>query len=149
MYSDNEYSGMRRVSYQFPHTCDIMFDIFQPFSAYLQGIEKLADRQDNFRSANGPVKREIAVFIAHDRLGFERVKKTSRLEAEVTEEADIMIILTDTILKSSANVPLNDQKFQVKGIDKGNFTEVYVTKSPAIPGVSSLEMKQIIQELFA
>ena len=149
MYSDNEYSGMRRVSYQFPHTCDIMFDIFQPFSAYLQGIEKLADRQDNFRSANGPVKREIAVFIAHDRLGFERVKKTSRLEAEVTEEADIMIILTDTILKSSANVPLNDQKFQVKGIDRGNLTEVYVTKSPAIPGVSSLEMKQMILELFA
>jgi len=149
MYSDNEYSGMRRVSYQFPHTCDIMFDVSKPFSAYLQGMEKLADRQDNFRSPNGPVKREIAVFIAHDRLGFERISKTSRLETEVTEEADIMIILTDTILKSSANVPLNDQKFQVKGIDRGNLTEVYVTKSPAIPGVSSLEMKQMILELFA
>ncbi len=149
MYSDNEYSGMRRVSYLFPHTCDVMFDVSRPFSAYLRGMEKLADRQDNFRSANGPVKREISVFIAHDRLGFERIGRNSRLEAEVTEEADIMIILTDTILKSSANVPLNDQKFQVKGIDKGNFTEVYVTKSPAIPGVSSLEMKQIILELFA
>ena len=149
MYSDNEYSGMRRVSYLFPRTCDVMFDVSKPFSAYLQGIEKLADRQDNFRAANGPVKREISVFIAHERLGFERVKKTSRLEAEVTEEVDIMIILTDTILKSSANVPLNDQKFQVKGIDRGNLTEVYVTKSPAIPGVSSLEMKQMILELFA
>lgn len=140
---------MRRVSYLFPHTCDVMFDVFQPFPAYIQGIEKLADRQDNFRSANGPVKREISVFIAHDRLGFERIRKNSRLEAEVTEEADMIITLTDTILKSSGNVPLNEQKFQVKGIDKGNFTEVYVTKSPAIPGVSSHEMKQIIQELFA
>ncbi len=149
MYSDNEYSGMRRVSYLFPHTCDVMFDVFQPFFAYIQGIEKLADRQDNFRSANGPVKREISVFIAHDRLGFERIRRDSRLEEEVTEEADIMIILTNTILKSSSNVPLNDQKFQVKGIDKGNFTEVYVTKSPVIPGVSPLEMKQIILELFA
>ena len=139
---------MRRVSYLFPHTCDVMFDVYQPFSIYLQGMTTLADRQDNFRTATGPVKREIAVSIAHDRLGFERIRKTSRLE-NVTEEADIQIILTDTILKSSGNVPLNEQKFLVKGIDKGNFTEVYVTKSPAIPGVSSHEMKQIIQELFA
>ncbi len=148
MYSDNEYSGMRRVSYLFPHTCDLMFDVYQPFSIYLQGMTKLADRQDNFRTANGPVKREIAVSIAHERLGFERIHKTSHLE-DVTDEADIQIILTDTILKSSGNVPMNEQKFLVKGIDKGPFTEVYVTKSPAIPGVSAIDMKKIIQELFA
>ena len=148
MYSDNEYSGMRRVSYLFPHTCDLMFDIYQPFSVYLQGMTKLADRQDNFRTANGPVKREIAVFIAHDRLGFERVSKTSHLEREVTEEADMQIILTDTILKSSGHVPLNEQKFLVKGISKGPFTEVYITKSPAIPGISSPELKEMLRELF-
>ena len=44
---------------------------------------------------------------------------------------------------------MNEQKFFVKGIDKGPFTEVYVTKSPAIPGVSSFDLKKIIQELFA
>ena len=148
MYSDNEYSGMRRVSYLFPHTCDLMFDVYQPFSIYLQGMTKLADRQDNFRTATGPVKREIAVSIAHERLGFERIRKTSHLE-DVTDEADIQIILTDTILKSSGNVPMNEQKFFVKGIDKGSFTEVYVTKSPAIPGVSAIDMNKIIQELFA
>ncbi len=148
MYSDNEYSDMRRVSYLFPHTCNLMFDVYQPFSVYLQGMTKLADRQDNFRTPTGPVKREIAVSIAHDRVGFERIRKTSYLE-DVTEEADIQIILTDTILKSSGNVPMNEQKFFVKGIDKGPFTEVYVTKSPAIPGVSSFDLKKIIQELFA
>ncbi len=94
------------------------------------------------------MKREIAVLIAHDRLGFERIRKTSHLE-DVTDEADIQIILTDTILKSSGNVPMNEKIFLVKGIDKGNFTEVYVTKSPAIPGVSALDIKQIILELFA
>lgn len=148
MYSNGEYSGMRRVSYLFPHSCDLMFDIPLPFSAYLQGMTKLADRQDNFRTANGPLKREISLFIAHDRLGFERVSKTSHLERDVTDEADMQIILTDTILKSSAHMPLNDQKFLVKGIDKGNATEVYIAKSPAIPGISSAELKQMIQELF-
>ena len=149
MYLNGEYSGMRRVSYLFPHSCDLMFDIPLPFYAYLQGMTKLADRQDNFRTANGPLKREISVFIAHDRLGFERVSKTSHLEQDVTEEADMQIILTDTILRSSAHMPLNDQKFLVKGIDKGNSTEIYITKSPAVPGISSAELKQMIQELFA
>ena len=52
MYSDNEYSDMRRVSYLFPHTCNLMFDVYQPFSVYLQGMTKLADRQDNFQNAD-------------------------------------------------------------------------------------------------
>jgi len=139
---------MRRVSYLFPRTCDIMFDVPLPFSAYLQGMTKLADRQDNFRTANGPFKREIAVFIAHNRTGFERISKNTHPEREVTDEADMKIVLTDTILKSSGSIPLTEHVFFVKGLEKGNFTEVYVTKSPVTPGFSSSEMKQMILELF-
>lgn len=149
MYSDDEYSGMRRVSYSFPQTCDIMFEVPRPFSAYLSGMEKIADRQDNFRSQNGPIKRGIAVFIAQNRTGFERIRKTTLLEKEVTDEADLKIVLTDTILKSSGSIPLTEHIFFVKGVDKGNFTEVYVTKSPATPGFSSFDMKQMILELFS
>jgi len=139
---------MRRVSYSFPHTCDIMFDVPRPFSAYLSGMEKIADRQDNFRSPNGPIKRGIAVFIAQNRTGFERINKNTHLEGEVTDEADMKIVLTDTILKSSGSIPMNEHIFFVKGLEKGNFTEVYVTKSPVTPGFSSIEMKQMILGLF-
>ncbi|HJJ29681.1 MAG TPA: hypothetical protein VJ857_02560 [Methanocorpusculum sp.] len=139
---------MRRVSYLFPHTCDLMFDVPRPFSQYLMAMVKLADRQDNFRTVDGPMKREISVLLAHHRLGFERLNKNSHPEIEVTEEADIQIILTDTILRSSASMPLNENRFLVKGVDKGNHTEVYVTKSPAIPGASVLELKEIILGLF-
>ncbi len=139
---------MRRVSYLFPKTCDIMFDVPEPFSSYLSGIKKLADRQDNFRSETDPVKREITVFIAHDRLGFEKISKTSPLEGEVTNEADMKIVLTDTILRASGNIPVSEHIFLVKGLDKGNFTEIYISKSPVTPGISSFEMKQIIRGLF-
>ena len=131
---------MRRVSYKFPHSCDIEFELFVPFSRYLDGIESLADKQDNFRNASGAFKREFTVKLAYERTSFEKITRGYGMSSVVTDEADIMIILSDTHLSSSIRKPLPDKVYLVKGIDRGDHTEVFVS------GENSSEMKRIISE---
>ncbi len=140
---------MRRVSYQFPNRCDLEFEVDVSFPVFLEGIEKLADTQDNFRTERGPVKREVAVFLAHDRLGFEQIRRGSEMKKTVSEGADIIITLTDTLLKASGNVPLTEHKFMIRSLEKGDHTEIFITKSAQAEGADAMDMKKMILGVLA
>lgn len=135
---------MRKVSYQFPNRCDLEFEADVPFAVFLNAVESLAGRQDNFRTDAGPIKREISVLLAHDRLGFEKVVRGANISKTTTDAADLLIILTDTLLKASGNVPLNDHRFMIRAMEKGERTEIFITKSPSIEGFDAMEMKKMI-----
>ena len=110
---------MRRVLYQFPNRCDLEFDeVYVPFSAFLNAVESLTGRQDNFRTDAGPIKREVSVFLAHDRLGFEKIERGANISKTTTDAADILITLIDTLLKASGNVTLNDHRFMIRTMKK-------------------------------
>ncbi|MDV0443724.1 hypothetical protein [Methanorbis rubei] len=140
---------MRRVSYQFPNRCDLEFEADVHFPVFLNAVESLAGRQDNFRTERGPIKREISVLLANDRLGFEKIEQGSQMSKIATDAADIVVILTDTVLKASGNVPLNDHRFMIRTIEKGDRTEVFITKSPSIEGFDSMDMKKMILEALS
>ncbi len=135
---------MRRVSYQFPNRCDLEFEVDVPFSVFLNAIESLAGRQDNFRTDAGSIKREVSVFLAHDRLGFEKIERGANISKTTTDAADILITLTDTLLRASGNVPLNDHRFMIRTMERGARTEIFVTKSPSIDGFDAMDMKKMI-----
>ena len=135
---------MRRVSYQFPNRCDLEFEADVPFAVFLNAVESLAGRQDNFRTDAGPIKREVSVFLAHDRLGFEKIERGANISKTTTDAADILITLTDTLLKASGNMPLNDHWFMIRTMEKGAQTEIFITKSSSIEGFDAMDMKKMI-----
>lgn len=135
---------MRRVSYQFPNRCDLEFEADVSFPKYLDAIESLAGKQENFREEKGPVKREVAVYLAHDRLGFEQIHKGSGLNSMAAEGADVVVTFTDTLLKASGNVPLSEHKFMIRAIEKGDRTEVFITKDGPADGPDAMDMKKMI-----
>ena len=135
---------MRRVSYQFPNRCDLEFEADVPFAVFLNAVVSLAGRQDNFRTDAGPIKREVSVFLAHDRLGFEKIERGANISKTTTDAADILITLTDTLLKASGNMPLNDHWFMIRTMEKGAQTEIFITKSSSIEGFDAMDMKKMI-----
>lgn len=139
---------MRRVSYQFPNRCDLEFEVNVSFPAFLDGMETLAGTQMNFRTERGPIKREITVHLAHDRLGFEKILRGSGLRRMATEAADIVVIFTDTLLMSTGNVPLTEHKFMIRSLEKGDHTELFITKSAPTEGADSMDMKKMILGAF-
>lgn len=140
---------MRRVSYQFPNRCDLEFEVDVLFPVFLDAMESLAGRQENFRNASGPIKREVSVFLANDRLGFEKVSRGSNIRETTSDAADILVTLSDTILKASGNVPMNEHRFMIRTMEKGDRTEIFITKSPSIEGFDAMDMKKMILRALA
>jgi hypothetical protein len=135
---------MRRISYQFPGRCDLEAEVDVPFPVFLDRIAMLAGRQDNFRNEKGPIKREISVSLAHDRLGFEEIAPGTKLSGMATEGADIVITLTDTLLKASGNMPLTEHRFMIRTVEKTDRTEIFITKAAASEGFDAMDMKKMI-----
>jgi hypothetical protein len=133
---------MRRVSYTFPRTCDIAFEIAKPFPAVLDAVSKLAGRQDNFRTELGHVKRDFTVKLAANRTGFEVIAKGAQMSLLATDEADVVINIYDTVLSSSGHKPIANSDYLVKFLDQGGRTEVFVT------GLNARGMQKILMELM-
>lgn len=131
---------MRRVSYQFPRTFDSSILVRLPFSRCLERLCALSSYQDNFRSDSGAVKREISLQVACNRLDFEPV--TPQSLSGISDEADFLLTISDTVLRSDGHRPEPAQKFMVKVIDRGGETGVYVahaTEPQAIPAKTAAE----------
>ena len=125
---------MRRVSYQFPKTFEGHLSVPFSFSRCLERLSALSSRQDNFRTDAGAVKRDIALFVACNRLDFEPV--TAGVLSQITDEADFLMTISDTLLRSDGHKPEPAQKYFVKVLARGNSAEIYVahaTEPQAIP----------------
>lgn len=131
---------MRRISYTFPHSCDLEFEVPVNFAKYLDAVETFAGKQMNFRSEIGPIKRDVKVQLALNRTDFEKITRGSNMSSSVTDEADIIITFCDAVLKSDGHQPLPDKKYLVKALDKGVRTEIFIT------GEDVLEFKKMVLE---
>ena len=138
---------MRRVSYQFPKFFDCSISVPLPFSSCLEKMTALSMRQDNFRTEKGAVKREITLQIACNRLDFEPISRQSI--AGVSDEADFLMIVSDTVLKSDGHKPEPAQKFMVKVLDRGNTTEIFVAHTANLQAVSSQTTAEYIYQVMA
>jgi len=103
--------------------------------------------QDNFRTEKGAVKREIHLQVACNRLDFE----TASLQAlsGVSDEADFLLTISDTVLKSDGYRPEPAQKFMVKLLDNGGVTEIYVSHTTNPQMISSKDAAEYIYQVMA
>ena len=137
---------MRRVSYQFPKSFDCSLLVRKPFSLCLEKMAALSSMQDNFRTDTGAVKREIHLQIASNRFDFEIV--TAGNLAGVSEEADFLLTISDTVLRSDSHRPDPTQKFMVKMLDSRNATEIYVSHTTNPQTISSKEAAEYIYQVM-
>ena len=137
---------MRRVSYQFPKTFEGHLSVPFSFSRCLERLSALSSRQDNFRTDAGAVKRDIALFVACNRLDFEPV--TPQTLSQITDEADFLMSISDTVLKSDGHRPEPAQKFMVKALDRGNATEIFVAHTANPQAISSQTAAEYIYQVM-
>ena len=137
---------MRRISYQFPKIFDCSISLPLPFTMCLEKMTALSMRQDNFRTEKGAVKREITLQIACNRLDFEPISRQSI--AGVSDEADFLMIVSDTVLKSDGHKPEPAQKFMVKALDRGNTTEIFVAHTANPLAISSQTAAEYIYQVM-
>ncbi|MCP1714302.1 hypothetical protein J2T58_000129 [Methanocalculus alkaliphilus] len=136
---------MRRVSYQFPNHCDLVFEHDVPFQEAIRSICKLDGSQTNFRTERGLFKREIHVEIARDKTGFERVRTDSDFIDDISERADFLLQINDTLLKGEGRYPAAEYSFLLRVDDLGSRIEGFIVQQGRDGEVDALDLKNLLK----
>ncbi|MDD1678903.1 MAG: hypothetical protein LUO93_06965 [Methanomicrobiales archaeon] len=136
---------MRTVYHRFPTTFDLDFELQKPFGEVLRCFRSLHESHTTSRKGVDLVKCQTLVSVAHNKTSFEPVNHLPDIEKTVTEMADFRVVVRETRLTPKNRVPVSENIFLVRIVDKGKFTEVTVAKEESRGGMDAIDLREILK----
>lgn len=91
------------------------------------------------------VKCQTLVQVAHNKTTFEPINRLPDMENTVTEMADFRMIVRETRLTPKNRVPVSENSFLVRIVDKGKFTEVTIAKEESRGEIDAMDLREILK----
>lgn len=132
---------MRRVYYRFPTRFDLNFSLMVPFPRAIGTIAALHRTHTTRREGGDLFKHHLILEIADDRTRFLPVDLLPGLANEVTESADFRISVHETLLRPEGRVPVSENTFLVRVVDRGPQSEVFVVKDGTGGSLDALDVR--------
>ncbi|WP_246589336.1 hypothetical protein [Methanofollis formosanus] len=132
---------MRRVYYRFPTRFDLNFSLMVPFPRAIGAIAALHRTHTNRREGGDLFKHHLILEIADDRTRFLPVDLLPGLANEVTESADFRFSVHETLLRPEGRVPVSENTFLVRVVDRGPQSEVFVVKEGTGGSLDALDVR--------
>ncbi|MDH7594088.1 MAG: hypothetical protein QHG99_07040 [Methanomicrobiales archaeon] len=136
---------MRTVYHRFPTSFDLDFELRRQFADALQCLRKLHTTHTTTRKGLNLVKCEVTVQIAKDKTGFVSMEMFPNLE-EVTEMADFRMVIRETKLTAKSRIPVSENSFLIRLMDKGAVTEVTVAKEGKMGEMDAMDLRSLIRD---
>jgi hypothetical protein len=136
---------MRTVYHRFPTTFDLDFELQKPFGEVLRCLHTLHESHTTSRKGIDLVKCQTLVQIAHNKTTFEPLNRQPAVLDSVTEMADFRIIVRETRLTPKNRVPVSENTFLVRVVDKGMFTEVTIAKEESRGDIDAMDLREILK----
>ncbi|QSZ67048.1 hypothetical protein RJ40_05830 [Methanofollis aquaemaris] len=132
---------MRRVYYRFPTRFDLNFSLMVPFPRAIGAIAALHRTHTNRREGADLFKHHLILEIADDRTRFLPVDLLPDIAVEVTESADFRFSIHETLLRPEGRVPVSENTFLVRVVDRGPQSEVFVVKEGTAGSLDALDVR--------
>jgi len=136
---------MRRIYHRFPQSIDLDFELVQPFRGILTCIARMHDTHTTVKEADGLVKERIHIQIADGRTKFLDLDDLMPLSEKVTEAADFRVSLQRTLLTPEKRLPVAENVFYLRIIDKGPVTECYIAKEGRLGDLDAMDLRRILK----
>ncbi len=136
---------MRRIYHRFPQSVDLDFELARPFQEVLACIARMHDTHTTVRGADGLVKERILVQVADGRTQFLDLAALAPLPEKVTEVADFRVDLQKTLLTPEKRLPVSENVFFLRIVDKGPATECYVAKEGRSGDLDAMDIRQMLK----
>ena len=136
---------MRRIYYRFPQSIDLDFEIARPFRDVLACIARLNNTHATRRGPGGLIKERVVIQIAEERTRFGDLDNLSPLEETVAETADFRVDLQKTLLTPEKRLPISENVFYLRIVDKGAVTECYVAKEGLHGDLDAIDLRTILK----
>lgn len=136
---------MRRIYHRFPQSVDLDFELNRPFREVLNCIARMHDTHTTTRGADGLVKERIFFQIADERTQFQDLDTLLPLAEKVSEVADFRVELQRTLLTPEKRLPVSENAFFLRIVDKGRLTECYVAKDGHHGDLDAMDLRRILK----
>jgi hypothetical protein len=136
---------MRRIYHRFPQPIDLDFEVARPFRDVLRCMQQMHNTHTTERKQEGLLKRRIVIQVSDGRTKFDGLEDVPPLEEIVTEAVDLRIDLQETMLHPDRKVPVSQNVFFVRFVDKGPFTECYVAKEGRHGEMDAMDIRRLLK----
>jgi len=136
---------MRRIYHRFPQSIDLDFELARPFGDVLTCIARMHDTHTTAKGADGPIKERIRVQVADGRTKFLDLDDLLPISEMVTEAADFRVGLQRTLLTPEKRLPVAENVFYLRIVDKGPVTECYIAKEGRLGDLDAMDLRRILK----
>ena len=103
------------------------------------------DTHTTVKEADGLVKERIHIQIADGRTKFLDLDDLMPLSEKVTETADFRVSLQRTLLTPEKRLPVAENVFYLRIVDKGPVTECYIAKEGRQGDLDAMDLRRILK----
>ena len=136
---------MRRIYHRFPQSIDLDFELARPFRDILTCIARLHDTHTTVKGRDGLIKERFHIQIADGRTKFLDLDDLLPLAEMVTETADFRVGLQRALLTPEKRLPVAENIFYLRIIDKGPATECYIAKEGRQGDMDAMDLRKILK----
>mgnify|MGYP000852388666 FL=1 len=136
---------MRRIYHRFPQSIDLDFELVRSFQDVLACIARMHDTHTTVRGADGLVKERILIQIADGRTQFLDLNALAPLSEKVNEMADFRVDLQRSLLTPEKRLPVSENIFFLRIVDKGPITECYVAKDGRVGDLDAMDLRRLLK----
>lgn len=136
---------MRRIYHRFPQSIDLDFELARPFQEVLACMVRMHDTHTTGRGPDGLVKERTHIQVADGRTQFSDLDTALSRAGEITEVADFRVSLQRTLLTPDKRLPVSENAFFLRILDKGPVTECYVAKDGRLGDMDAMDLRNLLK----
>ncbi len=137
---------MRTVYHRFPTSFDLDFELRRSFADTLRCLEQLNNSHTTRKRGLNLIKCQVTLQIAQHKTTFAPLESVPDAGGKVTEMADLRMIVRETRLTPEAKVPVSENVFLLRLVDRGASTEVTVAKEGRKGEMDAMDVKSILMD---
>ncbi|HOB18641.1 MAG TPA: hypothetical protein PKK74_08115 [Candidatus Methanoculleus thermohydrogenotrophicum] len=136
---------MRRIYHRFPQSIDLDFELSRPFQEILLCLARLHNTHTTSKGGAGLIKERILVQVADKRTQFLDLDDLMPLSGNISEMADFRIGFQRTLLTPEKRLPVAENIFYLRIVDRGLMTECYVAKESPHGDMDAMDLRRFLK----
>lgn len=136
---------MRRIYHRFPQQIDLDFELARPFRDVLSCIARLHNTHTTSKGSGGLVKERIIIQVADGRTQFLDLDDLIPLSEKTSEAVDFRVDFQRTLLTPEKRLPVAENVFYLRIVDKGPVTECYAAKESPHGDMDAMDLRTFLK----
>ena len=136
---------MRRIYHRFPLQIDLDFEVARPFQDLLSCVARLHNTHMTSKRGDGLIKERILIQVTDGRTQFLDLDDLVPFAENISEAADFRIDFQRTLLTPEKRLPVAENVFYLRIVDKGPTTECYAAKESPRGDMDAMDLREFLK----